>query len=59
LHAGRLVFSNRAFSSVINDAVKAGRKQADSSGLGQGLFLVERIVARLNWQLSTRSEAEI
>ena len=59
LHEDSLVFSNRIFAPVIDDPVKPGRKQADSPGLGQGLFLVERIAARLNWQLSTRSQAGI
>ncbi|MEQ8803165.1 sensor histidine kinase [Haliea sp.] len=59
LHEDSLVFSNAVFAPVIDDPVKPGRKQADSPGLGQGLFLVERIAARLNWLLSTRSQAGI
>lgn len=57
LHEGSLVFSNAVFAPVIDDPVKPGRKQADSPGFGQGLFLVERIAARLHWQLSTRAQA--
>jgi signal transduction histidine kinase len=59
LREDSLVFSNAVLAPVIDDPAKPGRKHADSPGLGQGLFLVERIAARLNWQLSTCSESQI
>jgi hypothetical protein len=34
------------------------QKQADSQGIGQGLFLVKRIADALGWQLATQIEAD-
>ncbi|WOJ95116.1 HAMP domain-containing sensor histidine kinase [Congregibacter variabilis] len=48
-----LVFSNPTNAPPINNPLKANSKQPDSPGLGQGLFLVERIAARLNWQAAS------
>lgn len=44
-----LVFSNPTNVPPINNPLGANSKQPNSPGLGQGLFLVERIAARLNW----------
>lgn len=49
-----LVFSNPTNVPPINNPLDANSKQPNSPGLGQGLFLVERIAARLNWTAVTQ-----
>jgi len=47
----QLIFENSATDQPDQDISRAGIKSADSSGIGQGLYLVARIVEHLGWQL--------
>ncbi|MFT4873086.1 MAG: signal transduction histidine kinase [Congregibacter sp.] len=59
LRDGKLMFSNPVNTPLISKPLEANSRQSDSPGLGQGLFLVERIAARLNWQTTTRSDSHM
>lgn len=45
-----LTFSNSADSTGLPDPTEPKAKQHDSEGIGQGLFLVKRILEALSWQ---------
>jgi signal transduction histidine kinase len=53
-----LCFSNDIVAPVLDDLMAPNQKQADSQGIGQGLFLVKRIADALGWQLATQIEAD-
>jgi signal transduction histidine kinase len=53
-----LCFSNDIAAPLLNDLMAPNQKQADSQGIGQGLFLVKRIADALGWQLATQIEAD-
>ena len=53
-----LCFSNEIAAPMLDDLTAPNRKQADSQGIGQGLFLVKRIADALGWQLVTQVEAD-
>ena len=55
LDGNTLRFENRISNPTIAEPLKPASRQADSEGLGQGLFLVKCIAERLGWQLSTCS----
>jgi signal transduction histidine kinase len=50
-----LTVSNRTNNDVNNDLVEKYNKSADSDGLGQGLFLVSRILGRMGWTFELAS----
>ncbi|WP_439105795.1 sensor histidine kinase [Congregibacter sp.] len=54
----KLVFSNPICIEAVDDPMLPRNRQTDSPGLGQGLFLVKRIAARLNWKVTTDTDAE-
>jgi signal transduction histidine kinase len=59
LSGTQLSFANKGFTSLIANAeaiVQPNIKQQDSSGIGQGLYLVNRIANRLRWKMSINTE---
>lgn len=46
----RIIFHNSSNNRQQKDWLKAGVKSGDSNGIGQGLYLVTRILQALNWQ---------
>ena len=55
---GELCFSNDIAAPLLDHLMAPNQKQADSQGIGQGLFLVKRIADALGWQLATQVEAD-
>lgn len=53
--AGNLVFENSRNQEPINECTHPGSKGANSQGIGQGLYLVSRIMERFGWQLDVQT----
>lgn len=51
----QLIFENSTTGQPDLDIRQAGIKSEDSSGIGQGLYLVARIVEHLDWQLDVEN----
>lgn len=49
-NSNRIVFHNLSDNKEQKDWLKAGVKSQDSDGIGQGLYLVTRILQALDWQ---------
>ena len=54
--ATRITFENTVQKSIESQVLNRAVKQENSAGIGQGLYLVKRIVAALNWQCSIENK---
>ncbi|MBT7952697.1 MAG: HAMP domain-containing histidine kinase [Gammaproteobacteria bacterium] len=54
----QLIFANPADKSVSQNVVQPNIKGSNSEGIGQGLYLVSRIIESLNWSFKIESENE-
>jgi len=62
LSESRLVFENNVCGDIIsseNELLEPNVKQDNSQGLGQGLYLVDRIANRLGWKLSINVQNQL
>lgn len=55
---GKLVFENSLENEPAIEFTHAGVKGADSQGIGQGLYLVARIIERFGWRLEVKTADE-
>jgi len=54
-----IIFENEIFEPVNGSILKCSVKQNNSNGIGQGLYLVQRIVDSLHWQCSVESNGDV
>ena len=53
-----LIFENFSNNDIPPDPTDSGTRQADSKGLGQGLFLVKRILETMDWRFEITSNKQ-
>ena len=53
---GGIVFSNPITSKPGANIMQPGKKGEDSEGLGQGLYLVTRIIEELGWNCAISTD---
>lgn len=59
IHERTLIFSNRVNAKLPEQLTKSGVRGVESTGIGQGLSLIERICQVSNWSLSTSTEHQV
>lgn len=54
--SSQIIFENELVKPIEKQVMNRSVKQSDSGGIGQGLYLVKRIVEALNWQCRIESD---